>query len=97
MNEILIRLIRLNPLSNINLFNQFNLWFICIIYQTAIFVFSVFLDVERKTRFHVKRRAVIPEAQGAYFGSARLLFRKSWCLIPEAPGAYFGSAGACVS
>ena len=36
----------------------------------------MFFDVERKTRFHVKRRAVIPEALGAYFGSAGRLFRK---------------------
>ena len=86
MNEILIRLIRLNSLSNINLFNQFNLWFICIIYQTANYVFSMFFDVERKTRFHVKRRAVIPEAPGSYFGSARVLFRKSQALISEALG-----------
>ena len=56
------------------------------------FVFSVFFDVERKTRFHVKRRAVISEAQGAYSGSAGRLFRKRWALILEALGAYFGRA-----
>ena len=47
----------------------------------------VFFDVERKTRFHVKRRAVIPEAQGAYFGRARLLFRKRWGLCQLTDGS----------
>ncbi len=50
------------------------------------FCFFRFLDVERKTRFHVKRRAVISEAPGSYFGSAGVLFRKSQAFISEALG-----------
>jgi len=52
----------------------------------------VFFDVERKTRFHVKRRAVISEALGGYSGRARVLFRKSQALILEEPGSYSGRA-----
>ena len=38
----------------------------------------MFFDVERKTRFHVKRRAVIPEALGAYLGSAGAYSGRAW-------------------
>ena len=40
-----------------------------------------------------KHKALISEAQGAYFGSTGRLFWKRKVLIPEAQGAYFGSAG----
>ena len=39
-------------------------------------------------RLFQKRKALIPEAQGAYFGSTRRLSRKHEALIPEAQGAY---------
>ena len=52
----------------------------------------MFFDVERKTRFHVKRRAVISEAPGGYFGSAGRLFRKRWAVILEGRGGLDGVA-----
>ena len=39
-------------------------------------------------RLFQKRKALIPEAQGAYLGSTRRLFRKRKALISEARGAY---------
>ena len=52
----------------------------------------MFFDVERKTRFHVKRRAVISEVLGGYSGSAGRLFWKRWALIPEGRGGLDGVA-----
>ena len=56
-------------------------------------VFPCFFDVERKTRFHVKRRAVISEALGGYSGSTGRLFRKGvevWMGVRGGLGGYVG-------
>ena len=84
-----LRAIRFNSLSNINLFDQFNLW----LNKYCLPDSNSFVRVTRCR----KENAVSCEAPGGYSGSARLLFRKRWCLISEEPGVYFGSAGACVS